>query len=162
MDAFNLFYAVGSLVAAALVAALVYLYWPVFEVFDRDRFEEIFGFRPPKGKRGPGSRPIPWDRREKVGSYLRETASEMAEILKAMRSGLRTLIAMDESEGAAHWPKHLTWNLAAELCLSYVEFYRKRKQFRIAYDLAVQFGFIFSSRADDACDHFARNAKTQR
>ena len=163
MEAFNLFYAVGSLIAAALVAGVVY-FWPVFEVFDRDRFEEIFGFRPPKDKRGPGSRPIPWERRDKVASYLQENAFQMAEILRGMRGGLRALIDMDESERLVRWPKHLIWNLAAQFCSSYWSFYRARREFRLAHQLAVRFGFIFSDRADDAYSRFARlaNNKTQR
>jgi hypothetical protein len=161
MDAFNLFYAVGSLIAAALVAAVVY-FWPIFEVFDRDRFEETFGFRPPKSKRGPGSQPIPWERRDMVAAYLREAAAGMDKTLRGMRAGLRTLIDMDESERAVRWPKHLIWNLAAQFLSSYVAFYRARRQFRYAHQLAMQFGFILSGRAGDDCGHFARIAKTQR
>ena len=161
MDAFNLFYAVGSLIAAALVAAVVY-FWPIFEVFDRDRFEEIFGFRPPKGKRGPGSPPIHRESRDKVAIYLQAAASGMDKILRGMRAGLRTLIDMEESERAVRWPKHLIWNLAAQFLSSYVAFYRARRQFRLAHQLAVQLGFILSGRADDDCGHFARIAKTQR
>ena len=162
MGAFNLFYAVGSLIAAALVAAVVYLYWPVRDLMARDRFEEIFGFRPPKGKRGPGSRPIPWERRDMVAAYLQEAASGMDKTLRGMRAGLRTLIDMEESGRTVRWPKHLIWNLAVELCSSYWKFYQCRKKFNRAYDLAVRFGFITSGRADDACNYFARIAKTQR
>ncbi len=147
MDAFQLFYAVGSLIAAGLVAAVIYLWLPARELMERNRFEKIFGFRPPKGERGPGSRPISWDRREKVHSYLREDAFRADRTLHNMHADLEALTDNEENSLAAVKVTKLFWNLAAQLFVSYRAFYRHWRRFNRAHGLAVRFGF--TSRACD-------------
>ena len=147
MDAFQLFYAVGSLIAAGLVAAVIYLWLPVRELMERNRFEKIFGFRPPKGKRGPGSRPISWDRREKVHSYLRENAFRADRILHNMHADLEALTNNEENPLAAVKVTKMFWNLAEQLFVSYRAFYRHWRQFNRIHGLAMRFDF--TSRACD-------------
>jgi len=143
MDAFPLVYAVGSLIAASLVAAVVYLWLPARKLMGRDRFEKIFGFPPPKGKKGPGSQPIPWDRTKKVHSYLREDAFRTDQILHNMYADLEALTDNEENPYAAVKVGKLFCNLAAQLFVSYRAFYLHWRRFNRVHSLAMRFGFTF-------------------
>ncbi|GMR18987.1 MAG: hypothetical protein BMS9Abin34_110 [Patescibacteria group bacterium] len=150
MEAFNLWYAAGSLIAAAVTGLVILVYFPVSELIGRNRFEAIFGFPPPKGKRGPGSRPIAWDRRQKVSSYLSATAYEMNIHRKGRRfclkwafKALASLVELEDEQYREYktgMVKEL-WRLFRRFISYHTGYLRERRKFRRAYELAERFGF---------------------
>ncbi len=150
MEAFNLWYAAGSLIAAAVTGLVILVYSPVSGFIGRKRFEAIFGFPAPKGKRGPGSRPIAWDRRQKVSSCLSATAYEMDIYRKSRRFCLkwafRSLISIIELEDERYREyktgmSKILWGLLREFVSSHTGYLRERRDFRRACELAERFSF---------------------
>ena len=67
-------------------------------------FEKLFGFPPPQGKRGPGSRPIGWDRKDKVLKVLRALAYKVE---RARR--MRQDAADSQLPAGAALDRHACW-----------------------------------------------------
>ena len=150
MEAFNLWYAVGSLIAAAVTGLVILIYLPVSELIRRNRFEGIFGFPPLKGKRTLESRSISWWGRQKVRSYLSTTAYEMAFNLKqrhfSLKWALKALVTHINLEDERN--KEYKAGMATEFqrlfrgsISSHIRYLRERRKFHRAYELAKSFGF---------------------
>ncbi len=141
MEAFNLWYAAGSLIAAAVTGLVILVYFPVSELIGQNRFEKIFGFPP---------RPISRDRREKVSSCLSATAYEMDIYRKSRRFCLkwafRSLISIIDLEDERYREykagmSRILWGLLRRFFSSHTGYLRERREFRRACELAERFSF---------------------
>ncbi|OGC38069.1 hypothetical protein A2155_01015 [candidate division WWE3 bacterium RBG_16_52_45] len=93
-------------------------------------FEKLFGFPPPQGKRGPGSRPIGWDRKDKVLKVLRALAYKVERARRMRQDAAESQLPAGPRSIAIHAGRQL--------------FDRSHSRFLKAVELANRYGFTVS------------------